>query len=129
MHEMGITQEVLAAVLDASEAAGATRVNLVRLTVGELTEVVPDALQFAWECLTPGTLAEGAILEIRETPGRSACMVCGTEFEHDRFDRRCTAEGCGSFSTQELSGRELRIDDIDVDLPDEPVAGADAPEK
>ena len=36
------------AVLDASEKAGATRVNRVRLTIGELTEVVPDALQFAY---------------------------------------------------------------------------------
>jgi hydrogenase nickel incorporation protein HypA/HybF len=125
VHEMGITQEVLAAVIDASKAAGATRVNVVRLTVGELTEVVPDALQFAWECLTPGTPVEGAVLEIRETPGRSVCMVCGTEFEHDRFDRRCTASECGSFSTQEISGRELKIDDIDVDLPGEHDGDAD----
>jgi hydrogenase nickel incorporation protein HypA/HybF len=121
---MGITQEVLAAVIDASKAAGATRVNVVRLTVGELTEVVPDALQFAWECLTPGTFVEGATLEISHTPGRSVCMVCGTEFEHDRFDRRCTSEECGSFSTQEISGHELKIDDIDVDLPGE-TPGAD----
>jgi hydrogenase nickel incorporation protein HypA/HybF len=119
VHEMGITQEVLSAVLGAAESAGATRINIVHITVGELTEIVPDALQFAWECLTPGTPAEGAVLEIRETGGRSMCLQCGTEFDHDRFDRRCTAEGCGSFATRVIVGDELTIDDIDVDVPDE----------
>lgn len=113
---MGVTQEVLRTVMDASEAAHATRINRVRLTVGELTEIVPDALQFAWEALTPGTLAEGAVLEIRETGGRSICLQCSHEFEHGRFDRRCT--GCGSFATRVAAGDELLIDDIDVDVPD-----------
>lgn len=116
---MGITQEVLTAVVGAAESAGATKINTVHITIGELTEIIPDALQFAWEALTPSTLAEGAVLEIRETGGRSMCLQCGTEFDHGRFDRRCTAEGCGSFATQVIVGDELTIDDIDVDIPDE----------
>ena len=116
---MGITAEVLKVVIDATEKAGGTGVNKVRLTVGELTEIVPDALQFAWEVLTPDTLAEGAVLEIRETGGRSVCLQCSTEFDHDRFDRICT--NCGSFATKVLVGDELQIDDIDIDTPDEAV--------
>ena len=116
MHEMGITQEVLLNVIDAATAARATRINSVTLTVGGLTDVVPDALQFAWECLTPGTAAEGAVLEIHDSVGRSACMQCGVEFEHDKFDRHC--EACGSFATQVIQGNELRVDHIDVDLPE-----------
>lgn len=116
MHEFGITQEILHTVLDAAERAHATRVNRVRITVGELTEVVPDALQFAWEHSTPGTLAEGAVLEVTETPGRSECLQCGAVFEHDRFDRHCSA--CGAFVTKPIGGDELRIDDIDADVPD-----------
>ena len=115
MHEMGITREVLTAVLEAAERAGAERVNWVRLTVGELTEVVPDALQFAWEALTPGTPAAGARLVVDETPARSRCSECAKEFEHDRFDRRCPL--CGSFLVEVLSGRELRIDEVDVEMP------------
>jgi len=128
VHEMGITQEVLAAVIEASERAGATRINRVRLTVGELTDIVPDSLQFAWECLTPGTFAEGAVLEIRETPGRSVCMECGAEFAHDKFDRRCPSPDCGSFMTRVIAGDELRTDDVDVDLPDAVPAGGNGVE-
>jgi hydrogenase nickel incorporation protein HypA/HybF len=119
---MGVTQEVLRAVIEASENAGATRVNIVHITIGELTEIVPDALQFAWEALTPGTLVEGAVLEVRETGGRSLCLQCGHEFDHGRFDRRCTAPACGSYATKVIVGDELTIDDIDVEVPD----GADA---
>lgn len=126
---MGITQEVLEAVFRAAVDAGAIRVTSVRLTVGELTEVVPDALQFAWEALTPGTLAEGASLDVTHARARSACSECGTEFEHDRFDRRCP--GCGSFLVTVMAGNELLIDGVEVDLPDEigsprptPLAGA-----
>jgi hydrogenase nickel incorporation protein HypA/HybF len=116
VHEFGITQEILRAVLETGERVGATRINTVRITVGELTEVVPDSLQFAWEHSTPGTLAEDAALCVTETPGRSRCLECGTEFQHDRFDRHCNA--CGSFATEMIGGDELRVDDIDVDVPD-----------
>ena len=115
MHEMGVTQEVLGAVLEASAKAGATRINVVRLTVGELTALVPDSLMFAWECLTPGTPAEGAVLEINATPGRSLCLECGTEFDHDQYDRRCTA--CGGPQTEVVGGYELLVDNVDVDVP------------
>lgn len=116
MHEMGVTTEVLRTVVDAATEAGGTRINSVTLTIGELTEIVPDALQFAWEALTPGTLAEGAELRIVETGGRSVCLQCGVEFDHGRFDRRCKA--CESFATRVIVGDELMIDHIDVDVPD-----------
>jgi hydrogenase nickel incorporation protein HypA/HybF len=116
VHEMGIVSEVLVAVVEASERAGAVRINSVRATVGELTAIVPDALQFAWEALTPGTLAEGAVLEITETSARSRCLECGTEFAHGRFDRLCPS--CGGFACEVLAGNELRVDDMDVDLAD-----------
>lgn len=118
MHEMGVTREVFDAVIEASRAAGATRINSVRLTVGELTALVPDSMQFAWECLTPGTLAEGAVLQIIETPGRSLCLECGAEFAHEQWDRRCTV--CGSQRTEVVAGNELLIESVDVDVPDAP---------
>lgn len=118
MHEMGITAEVLAAVSEAAERAGAVRVNRVTLTIGELTAIMPDALQFAWDALTPGTIVEGATLDVVAVPARSRCTECATEFTHDQYDRLCPS--CGSFVVQVLAGNELRIEDVDVDLDDGP---------
>ena len=115
MHEMGITQGILAASFEAAEEAGATRITEIRVSVGELTEVMDFALQFAFESLTPGTMAEGAVLLVNHVPARSKCLECGTEFEHDRFEMICP--NCGSFALESLSGRELQIDSIETDEP------------
>ncbi len=110
---MGITQGILAASFEAARDAGATRITEIRVSVGELTEVVEFALQFAFESLTPGTMAEGATLVVTNVPARSRCRSCGSEYGHDRFEMLCPS--CGSFDVEPLQGRELRIDSIETD--------------
>jgi hydrogenase nickel incorporation protein HypA/HybF len=119
MHEMGITQGILAASFDAAEEANCTRITEIRVSVGEMTEVVDFALQFAFEALTPGTMAEGATLVITSVAARSKCLECGIEYEHDRFQMVCPE--CSAMSVELLQGRELLIDSIECD------DGADGP--
>lgn len=113
MHEMGITQGILASSVEAAEKAGACRITEIRISVGELTEVVDFALQFAFEALTPGTLAEGATLVVNHVGARSLCNDCGAEYDHDRFQMVCAE--CESLNVTLLKGRELRIDSIEAD--------------
>ena len=75
VHEMGITQGILASAFEAADKAGATRITEIRISVGELTEIQDFALQFAFESLTPGTMAEGATLwSTRCLPVRTATV-------------------------------------------------------
>lgn len=113
MHEMGITSGILDSSFEAAEKAGATRITEIRVSVGELTEVVEFALQFAFEALTPGTMAEGATLVVTNVSARSKCNDCGIEYDHDRFQMLCPE--CGSFNVTLLQGRELQIDSIEAD--------------
>ena len=108
MHEMAITQNVVDAVCE--HAAGRT-VHSVRLQVGRLCAVVPDAMQFCFELVTEGTVAEGARLEIEEPPGRAHCRGCATDFPLDDPVLLCP---CGSADVEILSGRELRIMSMEV---------------
>ncbi|MGH7972007.1 MAG: hydrogenase maturation nickel metallochaperone HypA, partial [Limisphaerales bacterium] len=73
MHELSIMDSALTMVLERAQQAGAKRVHLVRLRIGALSGVVPDALQFAFEALVPGTLAESARLDIEDVPARFWC--------------------------------------------------------
>ena len=113
MHEMGITSGILASAVEAAETEGATRINSVTVSIGDLTEIVEDALQFAWEALTPGTMAEGSKLIVVHVSPKSRCVQCGIEFEHDKWDMTCPE--CESFLIEQIAGRELRIDSIDID--------------
>lgn len=112
MHEMGITTGILETAFDAAEGAGATRITEIKISVGELTEIMEFALQFAFESLTPGTMAEGAVLIVEHIPARSHCNECGIDYDHDRFQMLCPT--CESFNVTQLQGRELRIDSIET---------------
>ncbi len=114
---MGITQGILASSFDVAEEAGATKITEIRITVGELTEVVEFALQFAFEALTPGTMAEGATLVVTHLGARSHCNSCGADYDHDRFSMTCAQ--CDSLDVKLLQGRELRIDSIETADEDE----------
>ena len=108
-------QSVLENVEAAAREAGAKRVCEIRVVVGEMREVIPDAMEFAFEALSPKTLCEGAVLTMTKVKPRSRCSQCGKEFEHDRFHWMCPA--CDSLATELLAGRELYIDAIEVDQP------------
>jgi hydrogenase nickel incorporation protein HypA/HybF len=117
---MGITQGILSASFDAARAAGAEQICEIRISIGELTEIQEFALQFAFEALTPGTMAEGAKLEVTHIPAKSKCNECGIEYEHDRYQMLCPE--CGSFNVAQLTGREMQIDSIETPDEGEPCA-------
>ena len=117
MHEMSVVAGVIDAVTPSAEQAGAERVLAITLRIGDMTEVVDEALEFAFEALTEGMICEGAELVVHKIHPRSICFECGNEFDHDRFHRSCPA--CGSFETRITAGKELEIESIEVDLPDQ----------
>ena len=117
MHELGIMTGVMDAVEQTAAQAGATKVLKVVLSIGEMTEAIEDSLRFAFEVLTEGTISEGAELDINIVKPKSRCLDCGAEYEHDRFHMMCPK--CGSYATQLIAGREMQIDSIEVDLPDD----------
>lgn len=113
MHEMGICDGILTAAVQAAEGAGASRITRIEVSIGELTEVMDDALRFAFDALRRGTMAEDAVLAVNYLEARSQCTECGSEFRHDRFDPKCPE--CGSYVVTLVQGRELRIDAIDAE--------------
>ena len=120
MHELGIMTGVLEAVRKAAEDAGATRVTRIDLRVGEMTEAIRDALDFAFEALQEmpeNELMAEAGLVITMVEPKSQCLECGNVYTHDRFHMTCPE--CGSGITELLEGRELEISSIEVDLPDD----------
>jgi len=113
MHEFSIMQSALNQALQEARLAGAARVHEIRLRVGVLSGVVPDALRFAFEALTPGTPAEGAVLTIEEVPARFWCAPCGREFVSANLYAECPA--CGAPSGELRAGRELELSSMEVD--------------
>ncbi|THA50385.1 hydrogenase maturation nickel metallochaperone HypA [Streptomyces sp. A1136] len=118
MHEMSIAMAVVNQVEEAAAAAGASRVSAVRLQVGELAGVVPDALAFCFELACAGTALEGAALTTEPVPGRARCHSCPGDWPVGMPPDLC-CPGCGTATDVELlSGRELQI--LSVTWEDDP---------
>jgi hydrogenase nickel incorporation protein HypA/HybF len=103
VHELAITQSVVDAV---TERTGTARVATVRVRVGRLAGVVPDAMRFCFELVTSGTALDGAVLEIDQPEGRGRCRTCGADFVLADLILLCA---CGSADVEVLAGRELAV--------------------
>ncbi|OLT16426.1 hypothetical protein BJF78_14160 [Pseudonocardia sp. CNS-139] len=71
MHELSITQSVVSAV---AERLPDAQVRRVRLEIGQLSGLVPDAVRFCFDLVAEGTVCEGAELEIDERPAGPAAV-------------------------------------------------------
>ena len=108
MHELAITESVVATV---AERVPDARVTCVRLEIGALTGIVAHSVRFCFDLVTEGTNLQGASLEITEPAGRCRCRGCGGEFVPDWPIMACA---CGSADVAVLSGQDLRILSVQV---------------
>jgi hydrogenase nickel incorporation protein HypA/HybF len=111
VHELAITQGVVEAV---TARTGEVPVAAVRLRVGRLSGVVPDALRFCFELVTAGTPLDGAVLEIEQPEGRGSCRSCGEEFVLSDLVLLCS---CGSADVEVLAGRDLAVASVVLAVP------------
>jgi hydrogenase nickel incorporation protein HypA/HybF len=110
MHELSIADAVVAIAV---EHARGRRVEKVELKVGHLRQVVPSALELAFELCAAGTVVEGAELEVEDVPARVACRRCAAESRVDGFPLVCA--GCGSFDVDVVAGDELLVDALELE--------------
>ncbi len=109
MHELGITQNIVAIV---NENAKGAKVSRVVLEIGKLSAILPDAVQFCFDICTKDTVLENAILEIREIPGLAKCRQCNAEIALDKPFGICS---CGSVELDLITGEELKIKEIEIE--------------
>lgn len=113
MHEMSLAEGVLQLVEETAQREKAQRVKLVVLEIGQLSSVVPDALRFCFEAVTRDSIAQGATLEIIQTPGAGWCTPCGSTVAMRELYGECPK--CGSYQVQPTEGTEMRVKEIEIE--------------
>jgi hydrogenase nickel incorporation protein HypA/HybF len=112
MHEAGLAQAALEIAEERARERGATRVHRLVLRVGDLSGVVTDALRFALEAVSPGTIAEGAEFEIEVVPVECHCPACNRPFRPTDVVYACP--DCGTISRDVRQGDELVLHSMEV---------------
>ena len=117
MHEMSVASAMLDIIRDEMVKHEVRRLFLVKVRHGVLSNIVPEALSFAFEALTAGTDLEGAQMELESVPLKVCCGQCGNEFSppgREYFYVPCPS--CGNLTGHRiLSGRELYIEHIQAE--------------
>ena len=113
MHEMSLAESVLQIIEDAAHTQNFQRVRTVVLEIGALSAVEPDAMRFCFDAVTSGSIAEGAQLEIIETPGAGRCTTCGMTMALQEQYGLCPE--CGSPLIEIVAGNQMRVKDLEVE--------------
>ncbi|MBI3361113.1 MAG: hydrogenase maturation nickel metallochaperone HypA [Chloroflexi bacterium] len=73
MHESGLTEDLFAHALQHAREANARRIARIKVVIGALSDATAESIQFCFDSLAPGTIAEGATIEFGTSPGEAHC--------------------------------------------------------
>ena len=109
MHELAVTENILAIAL---KHAKGQRITDVYLVIGQLASIVDDSVEFYWDTISQGTSAEGAVLHFRRIPTEFQCRDCEHRYapSHDNY----TCPSCASLRVMVVAGEEFYVEAIDV---------------
>ncbi len=110
MHELPVSESILEIALRHAEGRRVTNLYLV---IGQLSSIVDDSIQFYWDIIGQGTLAEGAKLHFRRIPTELLCLDCGQSFAPGEDSFACPA--CGSLKVKVAKGEEFFLESIEVE--------------
>ena len=113
MIEILLSQSMLDLALEHAERAGADRITRINLVVGEISGIVDDSVQFYFDFVSEGTIAEGAQLVFERLPARVRCRACGHEFPFQ--DGVWTCPVCHAMGGEFIGGREFYMESIEVE--------------
>jgi len=111
MHELSLAEHLRDILEEESRRQGFGRVHAVRLRVGRLSCVEPEAMRFCFQEVMRGSLAEGAVLEIHQVDGKGYCRRCERESDMPGLDHLCP--GCQG-PLQVTEGMEIHVEDLIV---------------
>ncbi|MGZ5052281.1 MAG: hydrogenase maturation nickel metallochaperone HypA [Methylobacter sp.] len=113
MHEMSLCESILQILEQQAEIQQYRKVKTVRLEIGALAGVEPEALRFCFDTVMQGSLADQAGLEIVNVPGQAWCMQCSRNVAvQQRYDQ---CPHCGSHQLQINDGDQMRIKELEVE--------------
>ncbi len=116
MHEMAIAENILHIIEDELAKNNCTKLTLVRVRYGALSQVVPDSLQFCFEAVTKDGPHQGACLQMEEVPLILRCGQCQQSFTPEEGSPFAPCPHCQNAMGHEVEqGRELYVQHLEAE--------------
>ena len=113
MHELSVALSLIDGITESAQRDGFERVLSVRVRVGALSGIAPEALRFSWNLASAGTLAADSALEIEDVPLVVFCERCEAE-RTPRQSGGLICPECAGVCPNIVRGRELQLVAVEV---------------
>jgi hydrogenase nickel incorporation protein HypA/HybF len=113
LHELSLVQALLDMVEEQAEKHGFNKVQSLKLSFGQLSSIEPSSLRFAFEILSAGTRAAGALLDFDIRPIVVRCLSCQATERSEMLVLRCSQ--CGAEVSLTSGMETLQLLEMDVD--------------
>lgn len=108
MHEFSLAEELLNLAREEARKAGITKLEKVVVSIGALSGVSVDALEFAFSFLREeDEISKEAELVVERVPGRGRCTKCGREVDLERIFLYCP--DCETPTVEITQGRDFYL--------------------
>lgn len=111
MHEMSLMYEIINLVSEDAKSRGFKNVKKIEVVVGDLSNVLPDALELAFFYFRRDGLDlidENTELNIIREVAKSKCNSC--EFEFETYFQIALCPKCGIPNCELVSGESFRVE-------------------
>lgn len=110
MHELSLCEAIAGVVKDHADGR---HVDVVRVRVGALRQVVPESLSFCWTLVRDAEDMPDAELELECVSAQVRCRACGGQSEiTSPWSIWCPQ--CDSSDVEVLRGNEFLVTSLDV---------------
>lgn len=113
MHELSVTKSILNICKEQAKIGSFKKIKEINLCVGEMTGLVPSCINYYFNIISKDTIAEGAIINIKNIKLRIRCLECKYEGNMDKYDYVCPK--CNGINFNILNGNEFYLESIEVD--------------
>ena len=110
MHELALAEEVLAIAEQQAAEHSLSTISTIKLTIGALSCVEPEALRWALEVTLENTLADRAEIQLTIAPGEGKCGACEATFSVTELPAACPQ--CQNWQTQILAGQDMVVQQL-----------------
>ena len=113
VHEMSIAQNLIDVLKEEMTKHQVKTLRSVRLNIGQMSAIVPDALSFCFQVITDGTELEGVKLLMDIVPLMGYCHACDKEFEIKDYTFLCPT--CGGTKIDTIGGQGMSVVEMDAE--------------
>ena len=113
MHEMSLAQALIDHVIELVEKDGCRNILSVDVSIGALSGVMREALEFCFPVVARGTALESTILNVTEVPLKAECRDCRRISNPEPFEITCCY--CGSMNLMVTEGRDFKLISLEVE--------------